>query len=137
MNREILFRGKRKDTGEWVTGGYFFEPYSEKVYITVWNTFGLGFIESIEVDPSTVGQCTGLTDKNGKRIFERDVVSFTRENALGWTTRRIGEVKYYDRLPIFYIMATTGDAWDWCDCDDIEVIGNSFDNPELLEVDNA
>lgn len=86
------------------------------------------------VHPETVGQYTGLTDKNGKKIFEGDIVAFNRVNALGYTTSRKGEVRYYDKFPIFYIMATTGDAWDWFDCENIEVIGNIHDNPELLGV---
>lgn len=127
--REILFRGKRIDSGEWVEGGYRHEKvgaYLTAVFIIEPLTSGVW--EHHRVDPSTVGQYTGLTDKNGKRIFEGDVVKFTRFNALGYATRRVGDVRYYDELPIFYIMATTGDAWDWCDCEDIEVIGNIHDN---------
>lgn len=121
--RDILFRGKSVYTDKWITGYYI----------------GTGTIvkygdEQYSVDPETVGQFTGMTDINGKRIFEGDIVTFTRDNALGYTQHRIGEVRYYDELPIFYIMATTGDAWDWCDCSNIKVIANAHDNPELLEV---
>ena len=125
--REILFRGKREDNGERVMG----MPCA---------TFGSGIysIQTLQggifdIIPETLGQYIGLTDKNGNRIFEGDIVSFTRVNALGYTTSRVGDVRYYDELPIFYIMATTGDAWDWCYCDNIEVIGNIHDNPELLK----
>lgn len=133
--RDILFRGKT-EKGEWVYGdllhpdnygnGYSIEDFTKDKN----NCF--------DVIPETVGQYTGLTDKNGKMIFEGDIVSFKRINALGYTTSRIGDVKYYDELPIFYIMATTGDAWDWAECEDIEVIGNIHDNPELIGgADNA
>lgn len=139
--REILFRGKRLDNGEWVKGYYIKATHH-------WHNHGIHedwiAVDTIQnggwcnvrgkyaVIPETVGQYTGLTDKNGTKIFEGDVVSFKRVNALGLTTSRVGDVRYYDELPIFYIMATTGDAWDWCECEQIEVIGNIHDNPELL-----
>lgn len=133
--REILFRGKRTVDRAWVKGFFCgedcdtpFSPTVERANIIVkgtgiWNT----------VDRDTVGQFTGMKDIKGKQIFEGDIVSFKRVNALGYTTSRVGDVRYYDELPIFYIMATTGDAWDWVDCEEIEVIGNVSDNPELLE----
>lgn len=145
--REILFRGKRKDNGEWVEGYLFDDGLidSNRIFIgsliiedykglsdDVWDITGICFYEVI---PKTVGQYTTQDDINGKRIFDGDIVEFQRVNALGYTTRRTGEVKWYDELPLFYILATTGDGWDWVDCENIEVIGNMHDNPELLEED--
>lgn len=133
--REILFRGrtaivsKEKYNGEWLYGNLI-QTDSGNFYIGSREVSPLFQL----VIPETVGQYTGIDDRNGKKIFEGDIVSFTRINALGYTTKRVGTVKYYDKLPIFYIMATTGDAWDWVECGDIEVIGNIHDNPELLEV---
>lgn len=73
MKREILFRGKHKNTHTWVDGSYIKEidPYDKTVkhYIMSGNKFSMH-----EVDPATVGQFTGLTDKNGVKIFEGDVV---------------------------------------------------------------
>jgi uncharacterized phage protein (TIGR01671 family) len=139
--REILFRGKATNriegreyrtkykNGDWVYG-LLTDVENYAGFSEMTNTNG---VSGIDVDKNTVGQYTGLTDKNGKKIFEGDIVKFKRTNALGYMTSRIGEVKYYDELPIFYIFATTGDAWDWVDCEDIEVIGNIHDNPELLK----
>ena len=138
--REILFRGKRLDNGEWVEGSLIsFDckskvifPSGSKVYMPQGKNVFCS-TECYDVSHATIGQYTGLKDKNGKRIFEGDIVSFKRVNSLGYTTNRIGVVRYYYELPIFYIMATTGDAWDWCDCEEIEIIGNIHDNLELLE----
>ena len=114
--REILFRGKRKKGDKrWVEGDLL-HGYSG---FGITNRYYAG--SSFEVVPETVGQYTGLTDKNGKKIFEGDIVKISNDE--------IFEVKYEDGG--FTAGLFLGD-WDY---GHVEVIGNIYDNPELLEVE--
>lgn len=117
--REILFRGKRVDNGEWETGSLVYarmgtseEQAGIADKMTAYHT---------PVIPETVGQYTGLTDKNGKKIFEGDIVKISNDE--------IFEVKYEDGG--FTAGLFLGD-WDY---GHVEVIGNIYDNPELMEVE--
>ena len=136
--REILFRGKRVDNGEWVEG-YFCADAIEQLYGC--NTGMDGFIRRFnpeihksnmfEVDRETVGQFTGLTDRNGVKIFEGDIVKYFDD----W----IGKVGYDSYSALFAVSFVDGD-YDYFGsvaCGDCEVIGNIYDNPELLEVNES
>lgn len=124
MNREILFRGKRIDNGEWVKG----LPFSFRANI---NTEGIETYngERHRVDPTTVGQYTGLTDKNGKKIFEGDLVKFDRFTPY---TDILEKVKFCEGGFAPFCVAGWECTPSWEEC---EVIGNIHDNPELLEGD--
>ena len=138
---EIIFRGKRLDNGEWVEG-YFVNLWminyqKHQPIITDNNAV------SYDVDPSTVGQYTGLKDKNGKRIFEGDILHIAKiADELGrcyrppldypanvvvkwdlcaWMWETLCEYKRYITFP---------NAWRLYEC---EIIGNAHDNPELLK----
>ena len=133
--REILFRGKRIDNGEWVYG-YPVGWQNEGGDISIVDSrFGACIDESgnlmmleapfvTKVDPATVGQCTGLTDKNGKRIFEGDIVKCT--NYHGAVE---GNVDYSESL--FYLACSSGYSDEYLfNCSDIEVIGNIHDKED-------
>ena len=121
--REILFRGKRVDNGEWVEGVYF--PENDTFTATIFN--GKGNCVGDYVVPETVGQYTGLT-ANGKKIFEGDIV----HNGAGDP----GVVVWI--CGSFAIHFSDGEDWDVCQYvkeEYTEVIGNIYDNPEMLEVE--
>ena len=129
--REILFRGKRLDNGDWVYGYYVhIGPVScQRTYIIPEYSSAL-YVN--EVYPSTVGQYTGLNDKHGKRIFEGDVAKVLqgKDKDIAYVGFENGAFMLYPKTGNIY-ERTLWEYWynDW----DIEVIGNITDNPEFLE----
>ena len=123
--REILFRGKRLDNGEWVEGFYQASP-SGNHYITY---ICAGGAHPDKVNPNTVGQYTGLCDKNGKKIFEGDILEgrdYDEEDGYG--------VVVWDDGAFFIGNGSfSGTFYDNYYGEDFEVIGNIHDNPELLK----
>ena len=130
MSREILFRGKRTNNGEWVEGWVTsqFKKHTEGELLTriQSNVFGVG--EHL-VDTETVGEYTGLTDKNGKKIFEGDIVSgyFDHEKIVGYIFYGSDAKFFIQRKGLFGIELNNAEDW-------VEVIGNIHENPELLEI---
>lgn len=134
MEREILYRGKCIDNGEWVEG-YFVKYQScaseEKIICGIVPEYASALYLN-EIDPSTVGQYTGLTDKNGIKIFEGDIV-----------------ITQYGRLcVVIWHQTDCHCGWDlypvnddhkppskWCafNSDCLEVVSNIYDNPEMLK----
>ena len=142
--RDILFRGKRMDNGEWVEGFYAGDTGDGCHEICDINS-GTG--HRVEVDPATVGQYTGLTDKNGKRIFEGDKLKpFDDEIDKMVVEFHCGTFM----LCLYGERGYPDENGEWCsegnygvfECeplssygDDVEIIGNIHDNPELLETE--
>ena len=122
--REILFRGKRVDNGKWVYGDLIhFACNNGNVGID--NSFLVedeNKIETFDVIPKTVGQYTGLTDKNGKKIFEGDILKNEYDD--------IETVEYFHNRFIPFAPPFAFDSWHE---NEIEIIGNVHDNSELLK----
>lgn len=114
--KQILFRGKRVDNGEW-TEGYFFKTW-HKVFL-LWGMTG-DCPNMEEVIPETVGQFTGLTDKNGKKIFEGDIVE-SPNGTQGFIEWQNAECAF---------LVNIGDDWQTMDDCPYEVVGNIYDNSE-------
>lgn len=145
--REILFRGKRLDNGEWVEG-FLVQAIGGGFWIDCYHTAHMPTIYF--VDPTTVGQYTGMTDKNGVDIFEGDIIRTHYANA--HKADFVEQVVFHNgRFCALFQFPENGKMWsgladgishlpqermaymEWC-----EVIGNIHDNPELLgEADDA
>lgn len=146
--REILFRGKRIDNGEWVEGYYMPRPNLPKGEIHY--IVSIGDTKWHEVDPSTICQYTGLTDKNGRKIWENDIVNVRHEKYLDEPDAKFymfPKTKEYERKYAVEFVNTGSNYGYRCRNRSIhflitkntiynhkiEVIGNIFDNPELME----
>ena len=121
--REILFRGKRTDDYEWIEGSLCTTIPSDEDFYTISYFDFQGYYIEEKVIPETVGQYTGLTDKNGKKIFEGDIVKGT---FLGFTV----PIKDYV-FSISWQEDVTGYRANYFE--NVEVISNIHDNPELLK----
>lgn len=133
--RQIKFRGKRVDNREWGYGGYYQASTGENRIITVDETTGT--ITDWNVQPDTVGQFTGLLDKNGKEIYEGDIITLKGNyprvvlwDKMSWAL--MPTEYFHDET--FWIMNLQHPGLDWWEefADEFEVIGNIHDNPELL-----
>lgn len=127
--REILFRGQRVDAKKW-TYGYYFMGFTGIPYILVLHDHILGMTEFYEVIPETVGQFTGLLDKNGVKIFEGDIVVCRYANEYTPVFQNGIYMAYNPKEMQTIQQPSTQFNIIWRN--GCEVIGNIHDNPELL-----
>ncbi len=130
--REILFRGKRTDNGEWIEGYYCNlggnHPRVLKESIFIGKIGRVLEFKNIDVIPETVGQYTGLTDKNGKKIFEGDIV-ITKTTSCKF----VGCILYSTEYVRFVCVTKSKMSYPMDSKFEYEIIGNIHDNPELFE----
>ena len=153
MNREILFKAKRKDNGEWVEG-YYLNIAKINHFICTGKIKLDGAVKGIiapemhAIDPDTLCQYTGLTDKNGQKIWENDIVRYTfdypnviatenglkeRISSVFWSEWRGSWAVYADERKS---KGMNNDLFKYVrNGNTVETIGNIFDNVDLLEVE--
>lgn len=120
--RRYLFRGKRTDSGEWVEGYLNYNKPRNQYYI-------MDDVDAfpIPVHKESVGQYTGMNDKNGRKIFEGDIVKLTLIDGV-----EIGVIKFNDIMCRFTFYDKSG-GWGFDNTCELEVIGTVFENADLLE----
>ena len=143
--RDILFRGKSTETNQWIYGGFHIWEKrqicvlgddklkdDEISYVITVNSFAdwnmPRTMQAVEVIADTVGQYTGLTDRNGNKIFEGDIVNILTEN------EEIVVIVYEDGGFIVHADKFSIDIIYKINRTDVEVIGNKYDNPKLMEI---
>ena len=124
--REIIFRGKRMDNGEWAEG-FYISHLNACHYIIPFHTGGFEAMDNsfyvhkwFEVDPSTIGQYTGLKDKNGERVWEGDILSLRTGRPHVVRFKNGVFILEDSAIPISFAIK-------------FDIIGNIHDNPELLK----
>lgn len=117
--REILFKAKREDNGEWVEGYYRRIPCMGMLEHYIMPRNPKNRMEQYAIDPDTLCQYTGLTDKNGKKIWENDLLG-----------HKLNRVEFLNGT-----YCINGDRSLFFEANTNEVIGNIFDNQEMLEVE--
>ena len=135
MKDRYLFKAKRLDNGEWVKGALVYDDMDKLYRIIIELDYSTGTCiragKAPRVDASTICQCTGLKDKNGKLIWENDIVNCLAEECCGYISWNENEAGFYFNVLLEDGKFEEEHVYDYQDC--MEIIGNIFDNKELLE----
>lgn len=134
MKREIKFRGRRRDNGKWIIGSFTLIQDADGVWLEDTN------LDMVKVMPETLGQFTGLTDMNGREIYEGDRVTWLRHRMDGTGFLEEGHVRFsVDEQRVFVVNRfTTMDDREMlhdiirCRKYNLRVVGNIHDNPETI-----
>lgn len=149
MEDRYLFKGKRVDNGEWVIGHYVkgLNMFAKEVHLifeptTIFYSSGKTDGRN-EIDPDTICQCTGLKDKNGNLIWENDIVKDLFSDVYAqikygsyqscFDSTKVEHIGFYVNWFGRYAKSRRKDLGYWINMVDTEIVGNTFDNPELLE----
>ena len=135
MQDRYLFKAKRIKDAQWIKG-YLIYSFTGVPFIITKYDHILALVARDEIDPETICQCTGLKDKNGKLIFENDIVAYldvySTDSGLA-EADSIGEVVWDDETISFQVTNRLFSESYEVLGDECSLIGNVFDNPELLE----
>ena len=123
---DIIFRGKRVDNGEWIAESETYIKDGDATWLCDESN------DVVKVIPETVGQYTGLTDKNGVKIFEGDILGGYLDDNYP-ENQTVMEVVWCDCWWGTKEIGCDPDLLEWEDGEILEIVGNVFDNPEMLE----
>ena len=136
LKRDIVFRGARICDGQFVNGSLVEvngECDSNESVPRIVISYGPDTFDWFEVEPETVGQCIGISDKRGIEIFEDDIVKYFEPHSKTWHTRIVRWDWRFAGFGLFDKESEWCKESDWLKIKDIEVIGNIHDNKELLK----